>query len=328
MKEKLFYIMCTLALSLIISFPVLSQVLDFDERAEGPWSDIGKTTVTTPKVANGSVKLDGVVSSSEYGGFTGISVIPGVNAWILNYAQAKEWSGPDDSSFTFYLAYDDENFYIGVDVKDDVVRSNDPNPQFWKDDAIEILIDPLKTGYDYNYDSFIPDYGGHIYFNYEGRFSNWDDAADAPQTQIRWSKAVDWYYGENEIIYGFGEEKSGGWTVEARYGKANFEDPDGIFKLQPGASMTFNIGIDDDDGADLALQYWWANRIRAIGANPDSEFWDLLTEQELAIKAYLDPNSAAAFWEVGIDANGRLSPAGAGEVILGQMVDVQNWALY
>ncbi|MEW6239158.1 MAG: sugar-binding protein [Candidatus Omnitrophota bacterium] len=306
------------------------DVLNFDETLEGPWSDIAKTTISIPKVANGSVKLDGAVSSVEYGGFQAIPVEPGVNAWILNFATTKDWKSQDDSSFSFYAAYDDNFLYVGVDVKDDVVRSNDPNAQFWKDDAVEILIDPLNTRYDYNYDSTNNYYGGHVYFNYEGRFSPWDDSAGIPRAgQTLWSSLAEWYYGEDKEVYGFGKESANGWIMEMKFHKMNFEDPESDFKWVKGEDIAFNIGLDDDDGADLALQYWWANRARAKGANPDSDLWGLLTEEEINSKAYLDPNSSAALWDVGIDAAGRLSPAGAGVFILGEMAaPVREWNLY
>ncbi len=144
------------SLILATGLPVSSQVLDFDETSEGPWSDIDATTLTVPKVVNDSVQLDGIISPGEYGDFEPISVIPGENAWILNYPTVKEWDSPEDTSFTFYLAYDDNYLYIAVDAKDDVVRSNDENPRFWSDDAIELLVDPTNTDFDYNWDSTPP----------------------------------------------------------------------------------------------------------------------------------------------------------------------------
>jgi cellulose/xylan binding protein with CBM9 domain len=301
-------------------------VANFDETSEGPWSDIEKTTLTIPKVANGSITLDGDVDSGEFGGFEAIDVIPDKSAWILAYAAEKNWESEEDSSFSFHMAYDDDFLYVGVNVKDDVVRSNDPNAAFWKDDAIEIIMDPLNTRFDENTDSSDNFFGGHCYVNYEGRFSAWDDDANMRGEPLtRWSSLVEWEYGEDKQIYGVGKETETGWSMEVKFHKETLIDPLSDFKWQEGQDMAFNIGIDDDDGADLAIQYFWANRIRAIGFT-EEESWNW-TEEEIANGDHLDPD--ITFYEIGIDANGRLSRSGTGEIILGaEATKVPAWSLY
>lgn len=339
MKMKFCFILAALVcMSMSATAQTVDEMIDaflnFDATAEGPWSDVEQTTTTVPKVGNASVTLDGAVSSGEYGGFEGIEVVPGMNAWILGFASAKNWEGPDDNSFTFYLAYDDDNLYLGVTVKDDVVRSNDPPASFWKDDAIEIVMDPSNSRFDYNTDTVNNLYGGHCYFNWEGLISAFDydngiplnvGSAEAPT--FRWGGASEWSYAEDGDIYGIGVETADGWAVEVRIGKSTLEDPEAGVTLTPGTIMAFNLGVDDDDGADLAIQYFWANRVRAIGATPDDENWDLLTEEEIANKDYLVPGADAAFWEVGINDNGRLSRAGGGDIILGEATGIKDWQL-
>ncbi|MDP8245767.1 MAG: sugar-binding protein [Candidatus Hinthialibacter antarcticus] len=339
MRFKNFFV---LSAAVCLLMPVHAQTVDemvdaflsFDMTAEGPWSDVDLTTTTVPKVGNGSITLDGSISSGEYGGYEGTEIVPGKNAWILDFASAKEWEGPDDNSFTFYLAYDDDNLYLGVSVKDDVVRSNDPPAAFWKDDAIEIVMDPSNSRYDYNTDSVNNLYGGHCYFNWEGLISAFDydtglpfNAGTEEAPTFRWGGASEWTYAEDGDIYGIGIETADGWAVEVRIGKATLEDTEAGVTLTPGTTMAFNLGVDDDDGADLAIQYFWASRVRAIGATPDDENWDLLLEEEIANKDYLDPDSLAAFWEVGINETGRLSRAGGGEIILGESTEINDWQL-
>lgn len=306
---------------------LVEQFLNFDGTSEGPWSDIDNTTITIPKVSSGSIQADADVSAAEYGGFEGIEVVPVQSAWILNYAQEKDWQGSDDNSFMFYTAYDDEFLYIGVDVKDDVVRSNDTNDSFWKDDAIELIFGNNPESYDYNTDQVVQEYGGHSYVNYEGRFSEWTDDV-GPANLRRFALAKEWTYGEDGDVWGFGQETATGWVMECRFHHSIVTDPD-IATFAEGNSIKFNIGIDDDDGAEMAIQYFWANRLRAIGYNPDSEFYDLLLEDEIANQDFLDPDSPAAFWPIGIDDNGRLSKAGAGDLIFGAAAaDVEQWSLY
>src|SRR5688572_2517885 len=91
----------------------LFDILQFDPTSAGPWSEVGRTTLLVPKVPNGSVTLDGAASAPEYGGFSSITVTPGVNAWILDFPDDRTWDGPEDSSFSYWLAHDDENFYVG-----------------------------------------------------------------------------------------------------------------------------------------------------------------------------------------------------------------------
>ena len=306
---------------------------DVDQAAEGDWSDIQKTTLKVPKVANNSVTLDASITSKEYGNFTGVNVTPGKNAYILNFptTDADDGSdGPADTSFTFYLAYDDNFLYVGVDVKDQVVFSGNPNASFWKDDAIEIIVDALNDRYDINTDSSNDLYGGHTYFNYEGRFAEWDDAANARNSNTRWAQAVDWSYGADKEIYGVGKEVTGGWSLEVKFHKMNFESPDAKNKIAAGYKMGFNIGVDDDDKTgpagdntsdnDLQIQYWWANRYRAVGWNADVAAG--YTAADIAARVYeLDLGTI-------IDATGRLTHGGTGEIIFQAATPISEWSLY
>jgi len=294
------------------------DISTFDPAATGLWSDVAKTTLTVPKVANDSIKLDAAISSTEYGGFSGITVTPGVNAWILNYPDDRTWNNAADSSFTYYLAHDDSFFYVGVEVKDDVVNSDDAPAAFWKDDAIEIVVDALNDRVDNNTDSANDQYGGHCYVNYNGKFSRWDEATSTINGQT-WSSAVEWTYGEQKDIFGFGKEVIGGWKMEVRFNKRLFENPAVSNKLDNGYIMGFNIGLDDDDKQgpgvngdgsrtqDLEIQYFWANRERHQGLTAD--VLASLSAEELASKAYLDN------YPLILDANGRLSHGGTGEII-------------
>ena len=81
-------------------------------------------------------------------------------AQLRNYTTGKignndRWSGvisgPDDSSADFYLAYDDQYLYLGVEVYDDIVTCHMPPNRIrnhWYGDAIEITIDPSANSSD------------------------------------------------------------------------------------------------------------------------------------------------------------------------------------
>jgi hypothetical protein len=302
------------------------NIQDFDPAGVGPWSAIPTTTTGVAKVPNGSVVLDGNISADEYGHIPGVTVTPGDpdaggNAWILNFPGGRSHDGPEDSSFTFWLAHDDDYLYVGAHVKDDVVNSDDPNGQFWRDDSIEIVTDVFFDRFDNNTDNSQDEYGGHSYLNYEGRFSRWNEDTGAIDGTT-WANAVEWTYGESGDVFGKGGKIDGGWQMEARFHKRMF-DPDGSDKLKSGHRIGFNIGVDDDDNRggpaneapeDLEIQYFWANRARTQGWTTDEYDAGFYTDQEIAYGAV----TADAFYTQNvIDGAGRLAHGGTGEIIFG-----------
>ncbi len=331
MKKHLYLPVLPVVLaSVLLPQFVHAQAFDistFDGTAAGPWSAINGTTLMVPKVPNGSIKLDSTITSAEYGGSTGATVTPGVNAWILDFPGDRNWEGATDSSFTYYLAHDDDYLYVGVDAKDDVVNSDDVNSAFWKDDAIEIVVDALNDRLDNNTDSSKDAFGGHNYVNFQGRFSAWDEAANAKGGQT-WANGVEWTYGANGDVFGLGKAAAGGWKMEVRFKKRMFEDPAAGNKLRNGYIMGFNIGIDDDDKTgpgingnksstqDLAIQYFWANRARYKGL--DAAYLEGLTPEERAAQVWrTDVENHPLF----IDSTGRLAHGGTGEIIFGYDAD-------
>ena len=96
--------------------------------------------------------------------------------------------------------------------------------------------------------------------------------------------------------------------MEARFHKSQFENPDTGTKMEEGHTFGFNIGMDDDDGADLEIQYWWANRARPLDFTPEAY------EDGDTIADYLPADDSWA-----IDADGRLTFGATGEITLGGM---------
>lgn len=330
-KFAILTLVCTFAAS-SITFSQDFDPLTFDPTAEGPWSDVQRTTLNVPKVADGSVTLDANISSAEYGGFQAVNVTPGVNAWILDYPPEREFDGPDDTSFDFYLAHDNDYLYVGVMVKDDVVISDNPNAAFWRDDAIELVFDAENWKFDTNMDSTASTAGGHIYVNYEGRFSEWDEAANAKRRD-HFSQGTDWSYGPEGDIFGFGQAVNGGWNMEVRFSKSVLAGDTGL-DLDNGHVMGFNIGLDDDDGhydsgdgtTTMELQYFWANRLRAIGWNRTELETEYFNEEELARRAWLDPS--ITLFDLAINSNGRLTGGGTGDIVFQAGTSVKHWSVF
>ncbi len=297
----------------LISAPLLwGELPNREATDEGPWSDIERTTLTVPLVPDGSIAIDGEVSQEEYGNFPGQFVNPGDNAWYLP-TPGGLWDGEDDSSFTFWLAHDTDNFYVGVQAKDDVVNQDNPEA-LWKDDSIEIVVDALNDRFDVNTDQPQNDaIGGHNYVSFNALFSDWDhDTNMKKESGLRWSNEIEWTYGETGEVFAVGNEVEGGWHLDVRFAKSLFEDPEAGNKLANDYVMGFNIGMDDDDktGADtgdLELQYWWANRLRLVGWNAEAA--ESYTPQQIANGEH------EADFEKAINPAGRLTHGGTGEVI-------------
>lgn len=337
---------CAVIFVLAVGLPASAQVVDiyeFDPASEGPWSDIENTTLTVPKVANDSINLDGDISGAEYGGFEGVTVVPADNGWILAYPPEREWDGPNDSSFTFWLAHDDNYLYVAVETVDDIVNIDQTPDISWRDDAIEVIIDAFNDDYDVNTDSSQDEYGGHLYATYDGGFSEWVAETQSILDRYRFSSAVDWAYGEDKDVFVAGKEVAPGWTLEMKLAKRLFESPEVGNKLDNGYEMGFNIGIDDDDmhyeggdGWTMEVQYFWANRVRPMGYDPAVLVWevaenmdawyDTMEELEAAIAA--DPDFFENNFDMGINNDGRLSHGGAGSIIFAAAVSIQDWSLH
>lgn len=296
---------------------VWAEIPQLDPTSEGPWSDIERTTLVVPLVPNGSITMDGTVSQEEYGNFPGQLVDPEENAWILNFPDDRQWDDLEDSSFTFWLAHDEEFFYVGIDAKDDILNQDD-DTELWKDDSVEILVDAFNDRYDVNTDSVNDPYGGHNYVSYNAKFSDWDHEADM-KSGMRWSADVDWTFGEDGEVFAVGGEVDGGWHLDVRFAKSLFEDPEVGNELKDGYVMGFNIGMDDDDkfgpgengdksrSQDLEVQYWWANRARLIGWNADEAA--NYTAEQIANGEHVQD------FDREINSDGRLTHGATGEII-------------
>ena len=62
----------------------------------------------------------------------------------LSGAANRLWTGPEDLSFRFGTAYDDENVYLAAEVTDDH-GVFDPHLKHWEQDGLEVWIDPAPS---------------------------------------------------------------------------------------------------------------------------------------------------------------------------------------
>lgn len=302
------------------NIPGQAEIEAFDHTAEGPWSDIERTTLVVPKVNDASVALDGTITSSEYGGFPAVDLVPITNAWPLNFPDPRFWDGPEDSSAQFWLAHDDTYFYIAVDVTDDVVNVDDTSENNWRDDSVELFFDAQNTKYDVRSNGNSP-YGGHDGIAADGNQRAWDYDLEQPNgfAMSQFATDVDWTNGPEGDVWAVGVETDRGYAVEVRYHKRLFEDPETGNKLENDYVMGFNLAVDDEDGRgpgtngtgelaqDLELAYYWSQRARLIGWTEEEELG--FTEEEIEAGVHLE------FFDLMLTPEGRLRQGAMGDII-------------
>ncbi len=332
-------------ITLFLFCPILvsaqtDQILNFDYSADGPWNAEENVNMTAPKVPNGSIQLDGSVSADEYGGFESIDVIPAETAWPLNWPPVREWDGPDDSSFVYYLAHDDDNFYIGVDVKDDVLSQDAAEAtQFWQDDAIEVviipghIIPPDTWGINIGVNGTTFDYGAHTYFTFNEKMRGIEE--DGTDLLGQSFQASDWTFGPDGDITSAGSETDEGWMLEVKISKALMQGKEVEFPWFDQAGefhqvdlnediISFAIGVDDDDAklpdnTGFELQYWMPVKDHLDGFNMDEALtW---SSEEIANGEHVD------FY--GVTNGSRLDGGSLGKLTLSQEVTpVSDWTLH
>jgi len=54
------------------------------------------------------------------------------------------WKGPDDLSAKVYLGWDKKNFYLGVEVRDNIFKNGNNGNNLWNGDSIQFAFDTLR----------------------------------------------------------------------------------------------------------------------------------------------------------------------------------------
>ena len=88
--------------------------------------------------------IDGDLSDWKLGGMTP-AILDTEEQLSSDSANMAAWAGPEDSSGKFYLLWDDENIYIAVVMKDDVLSQNKTDGSIWNADAVEVFFSTLNA---------------------------------------------------------------------------------------------------------------------------------------------------------------------------------------
>lgn len=237
----------------------------------------------------------GVIPGGEFGllyecGFPNTVEVDGSLrdlAWLFApwHAVSNDWGtqpAPDmaDASFEFAACADDQWLYVAIKVTDDKLQTGeDLNADLWKDDSVEIYIDPNngKTA------------------TYETKEGNWDSQITIGAINIGGDINAPMLGGTgdgaNTGTIAAVVETADGWDVESA---VPLKSP-GKWNIVPtnGMKIGFNVHLnDDDDGGDRDHKLIWsANDLADSSWENTSVFGELQF-----VKAFLsvDPDGKLA----------------------------------
>ncbi len=241
-------------------------------RADQQTTEAGKQKITARRTTK-PVVIDGAFSPGEWSAAIPVhvdavhpSTAPGLVPWQgLPYA-INPPENQDDSSFTIYTMYDDQNLYVAVDVVDDIIMADNPDLPFLDDD-VEIFINGDKQPFDMDAIGGIPDWFG-VLPNNEGfqlvtSAGNVRAVYPSPLIQVDWDSKVrlrprgylvearisldsintvdnSWWTNPNEVPPDFDNDPTQPSVAGAVFSPV-FRRP------HPGDTIGFNITVGDDD---------------------------------------------------------------------------------
>lgn len=234
---------------------------------------IGGRSYTAPKAA--APTLDGVIGPDEYAGAE--AAVVDRHTGVYNIPSGDDTWEEGDSSYTYWVTHDDEAVYVGVDVVDDEIftdtaEAGSEDGQTWVDDSIEIFFDADDS-------------------NDEGRGAGEFEGQYVLTANGAWrdNEANNPLFGESDDWFAVTSETDTGYAIEFKVNKSALFDP------EDGATLGWNVALNDDDGDGRKLQLNWNGR-------PHSEFtYGFLTLGPEASVATCDPNSGGD-----LDGNGTV----------------------
>ena len=243
-------------------------------RADKQTTEAGKQRMIARRTTK-PVVIDGVFSPGEWSAAIPVHVdsvkpdaAPGLVPWQGQPFALNPPDNQNDSSFTIYTMYDDNNLYVAVDVADDKIISDNPDTP-WLDDDVEIFIDGDKQPFDFAAIGGIPDWFG-VLPNNEGfqlvtSAGNVAQVYPSPVIQVDWdSKAAlrpRGFLVETRISLDSINTIDNSWYTDptltppdlSEGGDPTQSDPPGatfspVFRRpHPGDSIGFNVTVGDDD---------------------------------------------------------------------------------
>ncbi len=198
---------------------------------------LGVKKYSAPKVATAPV-VDGKINASEYAGAQKVDQNSFNSDFDINAGDDTFES--TDLSYSFWAVHDADAVYVAVDVTDDTIVTDSADAgsedgSTWEDDSAEILFDADNDNE-----------SGHSATNlYEGQFVMTANGA------WRDNEANNPTFGANADWFAATSTTSKGYQIEFRVPKAT------LMGVADGATMGFDIDVNDDDGANREAQMNW-----------------------------------------------------------------------
>jgi len=152
------------------------------------------------------------------------------------HSGAASWTDAEDLSGEFYVLWDDQNIYMAVIVKDDILSMNKTGGTIWNADCIEVFFSTTNA---------VPPHDEHYQygFNANNQTWNWCNMDGPGQSAIGYLdvatvETADGYICEVSIPHG--EIAALDWSV--------------------GSAIGFHPVIDDTDNGDREIQQTWTGR--------------------------------------------------------------------
>ena len=202
----------------------------------------GKTYTALKKAAP---VIDGVIHTAEYAGAERTYVNPHNGIYDITVGD-DSWDSSDQSFFA-WVTHDYEAVYVAVDVTDpnvvtDSADAGTEDGQTWQDDSVEIFFDADDSN---DAGRGTKGFEGQYVLSANGAWR--DNEANNP----KFGKAGDWFAAT--------QRTGKGYQVEFKIKKSALSNP------ADGASLGFNIAINDDDGKNGSRksQLNWSGRPHA-----------------------------------------------------------------
>ena len=73
---------------------------------------------------------------------------------LKKYTKIPEFKGKSDLSATFYTAWDEDNFYVAVKVKDDILKRTSKVSRYFKNDSLQLYFDTFNDAQNNNFKGY------------------------------------------------------------------------------------------------------------------------------------------------------------------------------
>jgi len=275
--------------------------------------DPTKTRVALPLPS--APTIDGTIDfANESWGYASGSSGTKVSNWrvTVNEASADRVRGGDvtsgdapvdsnDLSFMIWVGYDSSNLYIGVNVTDSDIQTNNAaagsaNGSTWTDDSVEVFVD----GDNSNFPTSDTTGTNPEVVKTGGQF------VITANNAYREAEAGNPGYGDKKAWYALTALTDTGYDAEFRISLSAIGNP------KPGDIIGFTVGVNDSDSGNVSRQLIWTGK-----THTEATYGNLL----LGPRKYTAPKAAKA-----PTIDGKISAgeyAGAQEIVI-----TQNTGIY